>query len=162
MRVWPYVGFIHAQPQQPRMTAAGSAGYTAEVVPNGAVAKAERDPLPSLSLASLTLSQREVAHAFHLPLSAAVSPPRLHLYQFRGSEPYWAIDISDIIDSAKDSDQVDVVSSGRMSGQTIGFRANEDPLKRDEIGGGREGRLEAWGLTGWYLTTFFRTLGVYR
>ncbi|THH28575.1 hypothetical protein EUX98_g5614 [Antrodiella citrinella] len=120
------------------------------------------DPLPSLSLASLTLSQREVAHAFHLPFSAAVSPPRLNLYQFRGSEPYWSIDVSDIIASAKESDQADVVSSNRVSGQGIEFCNNEDSLKRDEIGGGREGRLEAWGLTGWYLTTFFRTLGVYR
>lgn len=119
-------------------------------------------PLPSFSLASLTLSQREVAHAFHLPLSAAVSPPRLHLYQFRGSEPYWAIDVSDIISSANDSDQGDVISSSPVTGSGIGFSDNGDPLKRDEVGGGREGRLEAWGLTGWYLTTFFKMLGVYR
>ncbi|KAH8093306.1 NUDIX hydrolase domain-like protein [Cristinia sonorae] len=127
MRVWPYVGFIHPQPQRRRVTEVNTDDHT---------------PLPSLPMSSLALSQREVAFAFHLPLSAVVSPPRLHAYQFRGTEPYWAIDVSDIIASAETSDK--------------------DPLKRDEVGGGREGRLEAWGLTGWYLNCFFRTIGVYR
>ena len=36
-----------------------------------------------------------------------------------------------------------------------------DPAQRDEIGGGREGRLEVWGLTGWYLSALMRILRVY-
>ena len=36
-----------------------------------------------------------------------------------------------------------------------------DPDQRDEIGGGREGRLEVWGLTGWYLSALMRILRVY-
>ena len=119
-------------------------------------------PLPSLSLADLTLSQREVAHAFHLPLSAVVSPPRLHLCHFRGTETYWAIDVSDIIASSRNQDQVDVVSSNHIAGAGVEFNNRADPLNRNEVGGGQGGRLEAWGLTGWYLTTFFQTLGVYR
>ncbi|TCD71865.1 hypothetical protein EIP91_003208 [Steccherinum ochraceum] len=162
MRVWPYVGFIHSQPLQSRVTGAAGLTTAAHAGKVGEEHESSHEPLPSLSLANLVLSQREVAHAFHLPLLAAVSPPRLHLYHFRGSEPYWSIDVSDIIASAKDSDQVDVVSSSRAPGTSIEFNNREDPLKRDEVGGGQEGRLEAWGLTGWYLTAFFRTLGVYR
>ncbi len=36
-----------------------------------------------------------------------------------------------------------------------------DPEQRDEIGGGRQGRLEVWGLTGWYLCALMRILRVY-
>lgn len=109
-------------------------------------------PLPNLSLSDLKLSQREVAHAFHLPLSELVSAPRLHQYLFRGLSPYFAIDVSDII-TAHESGQV-VSSDGQIPWAS-------DPTGRDEIGGGLEGRLEVWGLTGWYLNVLMRILGVY-
>ncbi|KAL4246250.1 Coenzyme A pyrophosphatase [Abortiporus biennis] len=137
MRVWPYVGFIYPQ---------SSTDYNSF---------GDDEPLPSISLKDLTLSQREVAHAFHLPLSATVSPPRLHNYLFRGARPYFAVDASDIISGHGD----DVVSSSSSQDDTVEWSI--DPHQRDEIGGGKEGRLEVWGLTGWYLTSLFRTLGIY-
>ena len=115
----------------------------------------EAEPLSSLDLSTLSLSPREVAHAFHLPLSTVISPLRMHHYLFRGDRPYYAIDVSDIIRARfQDPARSDVVSS------TDDPSGANDPQSRDEIGG-QEERLEAWGLTGWYLTILFRTLGVY-
>lgn len=31
----------------------------------------------------------------------------------------------------------------------------------DEIGGGKAGRLEVWGLTGWYLNLLMKALNIY-
>ncbi|CDO75819.1 hypothetical protein BN946_scf184951.g17 [Trametes cinnabarina] len=132
LRVWPYVAFIH---------------------PDGKEASEQLDedaPLPSLALSSLTLSPREVAHAFHLPLSAALSPTRLHSYLFRGQRPYYAVSVSDIVQGPN------AVHSDTAEVQWV-----NDPDQRDEIGGGREGRLEVWGLTGWYLYSLMRILRVY-
>ena len=103
-------------------------------------------------MSELRLSQKEVAHAFHLPLSELVSAPRLHQYLFRGRIPYFAIDVSDII---TDHANGHVVSSDGQAPWA------SDPAERDEIGGGREGRLEVWGLTGWYLNVLMKILGVY-
>jgi hypothetical protein len=33
---------------------------------------------------------------------------------------------------------------------------------KDEVGGGKDGRLEVWGLTGWYLTLLMKVLEVHR
>ncbi|KAF8269836.1 NUDIX hydrolase domain-like protein [Lactarius quietus] len=81
LRVWPYVGFIHATPPSRLHEANGDPEAS----------------LPSLQVESLVLSQAEVATAFHLPFAAAVSPARLRLDYFRGEEPYWAIDVSDLV-----------------------------------------------------------------
>ncbi|KLO19278.1 hypothetical protein SCHPADRAFT_67935 [Schizopora paradoxa] len=97
--------------------------------------------IPSLSMSSLKPSAPEVAHVFHLPLAELVSPKRLHEHQFRGKLPYWAIDVTDIV--------------GGVAGQDW---AGETPV--DEVGGGTEGRLEVWGLTGWYLNLFMRAIGL--
>ncbi|KAI0820360.1 NUDIX hydrolase domain-like protein, partial [Trametes gibbosa] len=134
LRVWPYVAFIH---------------------PGGREASAALDddaPLPSLRLRALTLSPHEVAHAFHLPLSAVLSPTRMHSYLFRGSRPYYAISVADIVRGPH------AVHSAGAEGVA---EWATDPEQRDEIGGGREGRLEVWGLTGWYLCSLMRILGVY-
>ncbi|KAI0705171.1 NUDIX hydrolase domain-like protein [Cytidiella melzeri] len=143
LRVWPYVGFIHSTRH-----------------PSPSFSKPDRDldegsdtPLPSLSLSSLVLSKTEVAHAFHLPLSDLQSAPRLHEYLFRGGSPYFAVDVSDIIRRYASGE---VVSS---DGPAVSWAS--DPEQRDEIGGGREGRLEVWGLTGWYLNVFMKTLGLH-
>ncbi|KAG1831265.1 hypothetical protein EV424DRAFT_1372563, partial [Suillus variegatus] len=72
------------------------------------------DPLPSISLSSLTISQAKVATVFHLPLSAFTS-----------------------------------------------LRGVNDPSGHSEVSGGKEGRLEFWGLTGWYMTLLMRILKVY-
>ncbi|KAA1468808.1 hypothetical protein DENSPDRAFT_834252 [Dentipellis sp. KUC8613] len=100
-------------------------------------------PLPSLPMSSLKISQPEVAHAFHLPFSSMISPARLRTHLFRGGAPYWAITVSDLV-----------------SEKNVEWES--DPNSRDEVGGGRGGRLEVWGLTGWYLSLFMKVLGIYR
>jgi hypothetical protein len=103
-------------------------------------------PLPSLPLASLTLSPHEVAHAFHLPLSGAADPARLRAHPLRRGldmAPYWAVGVSDLV-----------------PGGTGAWNAAAG--QPDEVGGGRDGALEVWGLTGWYLNVLMRALGVYR
>ncbi len=87
---------------------------------------------------SLVLSQAEVATAFHLPLAATVSPTRLRLDYFRGEEPYWAIDVSDLVQSA-----------------------HQTELSR--LDGDEQGEcLQVWGLTGWYLFLFMKALKIYQ
>jgi len=122
LRVWPYLGFIHGDTR--------SRHYQPED-PDA--------PLPSLSMSSLTISQPEVAHAFHLPLSTLTVPSRLKPDLFRGGRPYWAITVSDLV-----------------AGSGVEWESNTG---RD---GGLEGELEVWGLTGWYLSLLMKVLEVYR
>jgi hypothetical protein len=86
---------------------------------------------------SLTPSQSEVAAIFHLPLAAAATPARLRVHQFRGGEPYWAVEVSDLIKGAPRTEL------GRASGD----RSKE--------------RVEVWGLTGWYLFLLMKALKLY-
>jgi len=94
-------------------------------------------PLPSLRMDSLTPSQSEVATIFHLPLAVAVTPARLRVHHLRGGEPYWAVEVSDLIKGAQQTE-----------------------LRRAS-GGGSEERVEVWGLTGWYLFLFMKALKLY-
>ncbi|EPQ56440.1 hypothetical protein GLOTRDRAFT_39733 [Gloeophyllum trabeum ATCC 11539] len=105
---------------------------------------ADTDPLPSISLSHLKASAPEVAHIFHLPFAEIANPDRLRVHAFRrnlGERPYWAITVSDFVPEA--------------------VKWASDPEQRDEIGGGQGGRLEVWGLTGWYMTLLMRMLKVY-
>jgi hypothetical protein len=86
---------------------------------------------------SLTLSQLEVAVAFHLPLAVAATPARLQVHHFRGGQPYWAVEVSDLI---KGDPQI----------QSSHAR-----------GDGPKERVEVWGLTGWYLFLFMKALKIY-
>lgn len=97
-------------------------------------------PLPSISLTSLTISQPEVATIFHLPLAALISHARLKPHHFRGGRPYWAIDVSDLVPPG-------------------GPCESSDTRGQSEINGGR---LEVWGLTGWYLCLLMKVLKVYQ
>jgi len=126
MRVWPYVGFIHKDEHAYEHSRSEDAD----------------SPLPSLPMSSLIASAPEVAHVFALPLAALVKPTRLQHHLFRGEEPYWAIDVSDLAGVAREA------------------WAGETPV--DEVGGGRGGRLEVWGLTGWYMGLLMRALDVFR
>jgi hypothetical protein len=98
-------------------------------------------PLPSLTLSLLAISKPEVAHVFHLPLSALTVSSRLKPQFFRDDRPYWAIAVSDLI--ADPSVQW------------------ESDTGKNETGGIGES-LEVWGLTGWYLSLLMKVLGVYR
>jgi len=86
-------------------------------------------------MSTLTLSPLEVAHTFHLPLSAARSSERLREDRFRQSHPYSAVDVTDLIPSAS-------VEHGAAAPHV--------------------GQHEVWGLTGWYLALVLRTLGLER
>lgn len=97
-------------------------------------------PLPSISLTSLMISQPEVATIFHLPLTAFISPARLKPYEFRGGRPYCAIDVSDLV-------------------QHGGLWESSDIHGQSHI---NAGRLEVFGLTGWYLSLLMKTLRVYQ
>lgn len=99
----------------------------------------EDEPLESPELSSLVLSQPEVANAFHLPMSRLISPTHVRPHQFRGGTPYYTCDVSDLVNTEWVNDEA----------------------QRDEIGGGRDGRLEVWGLTGWYMTLLMKALGLH-
>ncbi|KAJ7623463.1 hypothetical protein FB45DRAFT_106355 [Roridomyces roridus] len=95
----------------------------------------DHDPLPSIDLDAIerTSSKDEVAAVFHLPLAELANPSRQIPHLFRGNRTYWAIDVSDLV-------------SARESGTPL---ATE--FQRDEVGSGRDGRVEVWGLTGWFV-----------
>ncbi len=86
---------------------------------------------------SLTPSQLEVAAAFHLPLGLAASPTRLQVHHFRGGQPYWTVEVSDLIKNP--------------------IETQSSHLNRDEP----KERVEIWGLTGWYLFQFMKALKIY-
>jgi hypothetical protein len=86
---------------------------------------------------SLVLSRLEVAAAFHLPLAAAAAPARLQVDYFRGGDPYYTIEVSDLIQGAPQTE-----------------------LSRTR-GHGPAERVEVWGLTGFYLFLLMKTLGIY-
>jgi hypothetical protein len=86
---------------------------------------------------SLTPSQLEVAATFHLPLALAATPTRLQVHCFRGAQPYWVVEVSDLIKSA-----IQIPSS-------------------HPDGVGPKEKVEVWGLTGWYLFQFMKALKIY-
>ncbi|KAJ6496778.1 hypothetical protein DFH09DRAFT_1204992 [Mycena vulgaris] len=104
------------------------------------------NPLPSIDLAAIerTASKEEVAAIFHLPLTELANPSRLRQYLFRHQRPYWAVEVSDLVPT--DEDGLSFTSGSIETSQ------------EDEVGGGREGRLEVWGLTGWYLSLLSSSL----
>ena len=108
------------------------------------------DPFPSLDIDILRkqLSPSEVAAVIHLPLRALISPTRIRNSLFRRQEPYWVVDVTDIV-------QPTIRSSIRA--ETATTRAAEEI--KDELG---DKRIEVWGLTGWYLSLLLKILQVYR
>ncbi|KAG8927963.1 hypothetical protein FRC02_007547 [Tulasnella sp. 418] len=101
------------------------------------------DPLPSLDLTSLILSPAEVIHAFHQPISSLVDPTLLREHSFRGGKPYYAAD-----------------ATQKVAGLDLPLTKLTD---EDEIGStGVAGKVEIWGLTGWYTNVLLRVLGLYQ
>ncbi|KAG2011691.1 NUDIX hydrolase [Coprinopsis cinerea AmutBmut pab1-1] len=107
----------------------------------------EEEPFPSIDMDIIRqqASPDEVATAFHVPLSTFLAPSRLRSSLFRGERPYWVLDVTDIV-----SQHVDVEPP----------RPGRDG--EDEVGAGVEGKIEVWGLTGWYISLLMRKLGVYQ
>ncbi|KAF8075060.1 NUDIX hydrolase domain-like protein [Lyophyllum atratum] len=135
MQVWPFVGFIRPEPFVERNAS-------------------EDDALPSIDLLSLhsEVSQQEVAMAFHLPLAILADPSRWRPSLFRESRPYTVLDVTDIVEMA----------GGRKLGITALSSEGRAGDGRDEVGAGRGGRIEVWGLTGWYLSLLMKILRVYQ
>lgn len=169
LRVWPYVvrplsgptlvspwktfciqGFIHPRANAPLSSSYESNTHSRQTDLDLEIRNTRQSqdafgdnidtPLPSLSLTSLTISQPEVATIFHLPLTAFISSARLKPHHFRGGRPYWAIDVSDLVPPG-------------------GPWESSDTRGQSEINGGR---LEVWGLTGWYLSLLMKVLKVYQ
>lgn len=107
----------------------------------------EDDPLPSIDLASLQseVSQSEVAAAFHIPLSALTAPSRMRSHLFRDERPYTVLDVTDLV-LAGTGDKVSITAASNEKG---------------DFPGKKEGRIEVWGLTGWYLSLLMKTLQIY-
>jgi len=137
MCVWPYVGFIHERgTKQP---------------------ECDDSPYPSLDLSQIrrVMSVSEVDAVFHVPLTDLSTFSRLRSYLFRGERPYWAVDVTDLVRSAE-------VFSGASGSSSVSTEAIHGESLPDEVGSGREGRVEIWGLTGWYLSLLLRRLQVYQ
>jgi len=81
LRVWPFVGFVHASATHPLLN------------------NSEDDsiPLQSPPLSSLAISHVEVAKIFHLPLSRMTSSAYIKPGQFRDGSPYYAYDVTDLV-----------------------------------------------------------------
>ncbi|KAJ3720949.1 NUDIX hydrolase domain-like protein [Lentinula raphanica] len=135
MVVYPFVGFVHA--------GSSHSDHTNTV--------ALDEPLPSCDLDAIrrNASQTEVDAVFHLPLSALTSPARLRASMFRGNRPYWAIGVQDLVSDVPAS------LEGRMK------QTEHDDVDDSEIGPGKYGNLEVWGLTGWYLYLLMKKLKLY-
>ena len=119
--------------------------------------EADDYPYASLDLSKIrrVMSISEVAIVFHVPLTELTEPRRLRPYLFRGKRPYWAVDVTDIVRSAEGSSETNDITS-------ISTEAVHGRTQYDEVGSGREGRLEIWGLTGWYLSLLLQRLWVYQ
>jgi 8-oxo-dGTP pyrophosphatase MutT (NUDIX family) len=147
MRVWPYV--VSSTPVFSITVYAMCSstltdqGFVHVTTTHGQDNNSDDDsiPLQSPPLSSLLISHVEVAKVFHLPLSRLTSQTYVRPHQFRDGTSYYACDVTDLVE--KDVKWVN------------------DAAQRDEIGGGREGRLEVWGLTGWYLNLLMKAFGVY-
>ena len=68
---------------------------------------------------------------------------------FRGLHPYWAINVTDVVESTKSEDSL---GNGGVNWK------GETGI--DEVGGGVGGKLEVWGLTGWYVNVLLRALRI--
>jgi len=75
----------------------------------------------------------EVATTIHLPLKFFASPTQIRTSVYRAQEPYWVIDVTDLVQSAAKEEKSDI-----------------------------NGRIEVWGLTGWYISMLMKVLQVYR
>ena len=109
---------------------------------------ADDEPLPSLDIDAVRrmASPNEVAAAIHLPLKAFASPTRIRQSMFRGSRPYWPVDVTDLVYTALKKEDI----------------ASKTVEIIDEVGSEGNGRIEVWGLTGWYLTLLMKALHVYQ
>ncbi|KDN42830.1 hypothetical protein RSAG8_06584, partial [Rhizoctonia solani AG-8 WAC10335] len=102
--------------------------------------------LPSFPMSSIRPAFPEVAHTFHLPLADIADlgkKQRLRTHSFGDGTPYWSIDVTDKVSGAP--------------GLTWASISGIDEVE----GSDRLGKLEVWGLTGWYINVLMQWLDVY-
>lgn len=141
LRVWPYVVSIKHHTRISTKDITSEKAFLHEHPYDPRSNEDDTSPLLSPPLSSLTLSQAEVATVFHLPLSRLTNPHYLREHRFygSGSSSYWACDVTDL-----------VAPGIEWSNAGANFR--------NEVGGQSDGRLEIWGLTGWYLNLLLKVL----
>ena len=137
LRVWPYVVSPKYCVRVLLRQITPAKAFLHEKPYKSALDTDDTSPLPSPPLSSLALSQVEVAGVFHLPLKRLTDPCYIREHQFRGSAPYWAYDVTNLV-------------APGIEWSNAGANPN------DEVGGGFDGLLEIWGLTGWYLNLFMK------
>ncbi|KAH8832440.1 NUDIX hydrolase domain-like protein [Flagelloscypha sp. PMI_526] len=130
--VWPFVGYVHRDP------------FTLTQL-------SDDEELPSLHLDEINrlASKDEVAEVFHLPLSALLSPTLVKRRLFRNETPYSCIDVTDLLSPQ-------VRPSPTSSSPEVELR--NDGSTTNTLRSNCSGRIEIWGLTGWYLTILMRRL----
>jgi hypothetical protein len=145
MRVWPFVVSIH------RLRASDAdkricKGFVHAADETGLLPD---EPFPSLDMDTLRsqASPAEVATAIHLPLKFFAFPTRIRTSVFRAQEPYWVINVTDLVQSVLTEDAKVTTNTSE---------------EESETGSGIDGRIEVWGLTGWYLSMLMKVLQVYR
>jgi hypothetical protein len=78
------------------------------------------------------------------------------------SGPYFAVTVSDLLSRTHvERGEAAALTSQGLDNASPKQKWSTDSQGRDEVGGGRDGRLEVWGLTGWYLNVFLRALRIY-
>ncbi|KAG9117273.1 hypothetical protein FRC07_007392 [Ceratobasidium sp. 392] len=143
LRVYPYVVSVLEIKCCITLKACGQAFIHPQRIGEAPDKVPSSHPLPSLQMSSLRPSLPEVPFAFHLPLSETVEQSRLRAHAFRGQKPYWKIDVTDKVAGVP----------GLTWASATGV---------DEVGGSDQpGKLEVWGLTGWYVNILMQWLGVY-
>lgn len=103
--------------------------------------------LPSLDMAAIRekASKDEVETTFHLPLSTFASAARLKHTLFRDDQPYWSIDVTDIVSTHLQT--APEATSGSVD---------------EVVDGGFGDKIEVWGLTGWYLSLILKKLKIHQ
>ncbi|CAG7846918.1 SubName: Full=Uncharacterized protein {ECO:0000313/EMBL:CCA71376.1} [Serendipita indica DSM 11827] len=105
----------------------------------------DSSPLANTLIEDLDINTAEVAMMFHLTLEELTDERRLTRHNFRGRPPYWCVNVSDKVPE-------EYWTTPRVL-------PDEPSLEEGGVDRGR--RLEIWGLTGWYLHLFMRTVGLW-
>lgn len=67
------------------------------------------------------------------------------------------MDVTDFVRAARGIRQLEGDSDAKLNPLPFSEQSEDD----SEVGGGKTaGRIEVWGLTGWYLSLLMKTLGV--
>ncbi|WVW78362.1 hypothetical protein I302_100316 [Kwoniella bestiolae CBS 10118] len=136
-RVWPFVGFIHSDPQ-----------------PFPSIPQT----LPSLPLSQITPNPDEVSSIITLPLSALRDPQKLAVHYFRLNlnRPYYRVGVQDYMIDKEHTTKTNTLRKDEKK-----IDGGENPIRSvgvEENGESSE-KLEVWGLSGWFLNRLAQRAG---